>query len=91
VVIGAVRRHNAHVSRAARVRKVPTNLSLRADLVARAKELGLNLSQLVEQTLEARIREAEGQAWLAENKEAIEAYNEHVATHGTFGDRWRRF
>jgi antitoxin CcdA len=29
--------------------------------------------------------------WLAENREAIEAYNEHVSRHGVFSDGLRGF
>ncbi|HVK85868.1 MAG TPA: type II toxin-antitoxin system CcdA family antitoxin [Kofleriaceae bacterium] len=72
-------------------RKQAINLSLRPELVERARALGLNLSQVVDAALERALREHERAAWLAENKEAIEAYNEHVAKHGLFSDRWRRF
>ncbi len=72
-------------------RKVPTNLSLRADLVERAKALGLNLSDVVESTLEAVIAAAEQSRWLAENQEAIEYYNAFVEKHGVFGEEHRTF
>lgn len=72
-------------------RKVPTNLSLRTDLVERAKALGLNLSDVVESTLEAVIAAAEQSRWLAENEEAIEYYNAFVEKHGVFGEEHRRF
>lgn len=72
-------------------RKAPTNLSIRADLVRKAKALKLNLSELLESSLEAAILEAEERAWLATNREAIDAYNAAVATRGVFSDGWRRF
>jgi antitoxin CcdA len=72
-------------------RKVPTNLSLRADLARRAKALGINLSELLEAALTHAIAEAERAAWLAENREAIDAYNARVGERGVFGDGWRRF
>lgn len=72
-------------------RKTPTNLSLRSDLVRRAKELGLNLSDVVDTALEAAIKAAEGKAWLQENREAITEYNALVAKRGLFGDGRRRF
>jgi antitoxin CcdA len=75
----------------ARSRKAPTNVSIRADLAARAKELGLNLSALLEVALEEAIREAERAQWIAENKEAIEHYNERIRKHGLFSDRYRKF
>jgi antitoxin CcdA len=72
-------------------RKVPTNVSVRADLVRRAKRLGINLSGLLESALEEAIRKVEREEWLAENKDAIEAYNRHVEKHGLFSDQWRKF
>jgi antitoxin CcdA len=72
-------------------RKTPTNLSVRADLVKRAKALELNLSQVLEGALEEAIRRAEREAWLAENRDAIDEYNQRVAARGVFSDRWRRF
>lgn len=74
-----------------RARKTPTNLSLRADLVQRAKSLKINLSSVVESALESEIRTREQAAWLAENRDAIRAYNDRVQREGVFGDRIRRF
>ncbi len=74
-----------------RARKTATNLSVRADLVRRARELKLNLSEVLESALERAIRDAERAGWLEENREAIDAYNAHVAKHGVFSDDWRRF
>ncbi len=71
--------------------KTPTNLSLRAALVQRAKRLGLNLSDVVETALEAAIRDVERASWLAENQDAIAAYNAFIAKHGLFGDDQRLF
>lgn len=72
-------------------RKTPTNLSLRADLVRRARELKINLSAVLEAALEQAVRAAEREAWLAENAEAIDDYNARVAKLGVFSDDWRRF
>lgn len=76
---------------ARRTRKTPTNLSLRIDLVQRAKALGLNLSEVVESALEKAIREAEQARWLAENEKAIDYYNAFVEEHGLFGEEFRQF
>jgi antitoxin CcdA len=76
---------------ASKARKTPTNLSIREDLVARAKQLGLNLSQVVEGAIEEAIRAVEREQWLAENREAIDGYNSQVEKHGLFSDTWRRF
>jgi antitoxin CcdA len=76
---------------ARRARKTPTNLSLRIDLVQRAKALGLNLSEVVESALETAIRKAEQARWLAENKDAIDYYNAFIEEHGIFGEEFRQF
>jgi antitoxin CcdA len=74
-----------------RTSKSPTNLSLRSDLVRRARKLGLNLSELVDAALENAIKEAEGKAWLDENREAIAEYNKLIAKRGVFSNGRRRF
>jgi len=84
---GSVRRSK----RATPPRKAATNLSVRVDLVRRAKALKLNLSKLLETALVAAIREHERKTWVAENTESIDAYNMQVARHGLFSDEWRRF
>ncbi|TMQ16426.1 MAG: acetoacetyl-CoA synthase [Deltaproteobacteria bacterium] len=76
---------------ARRARKTATNLSLRTDLVQRAKALDLNLSEVVERALEHEIVRAEQARWLAENKDAIEYYNSFVEKHGLFGEEFRQF
>jgi antitoxin CcdA len=77
--------------KAAQVRKVPTNLSVRSDLVRRAKSLNINLSELLEEALEGAVRERERDEWLSENDQAISDYNEAVSQRPLFGDDWRRF
>ncbi len=72
-------------------RKRPTNVTVRADLVRRAKALGLNLSGLLEEAIERAIREAERQKWLEDNREAFRDANEHFEKHGLFSDDWREF
>lgn len=71
--------------------KRPVNLSLDADLVARAKALDVNLSQILEQQLVEIVRRAEETAWRRENAEAIDAYNQRVEQDGVFGEEWRTF
>jgi antitoxin CcdA len=73
------------------MRTAPTTLSLRIDLVHRAKALDLNLSDVVEDALEKAILAAEQTRWLAENNDAIEYYNAFVEKHGLFGEEFRQF
>lgn len=71
--------------------KQATNLSIRSELLAQAKTMDINLSQLFETCLEQRVAAHSKQAWLAKNKPAIEAYNASVEKQGVFSHRWRRF
>lgn len=75
----------------ARPTKTPTNVSLRSDLVQRAKALRINLSQLFEQALEEALKERERAEWRERNADAIDDYNDRVAERGVFSDEWRRF
>ena len=74
-----------------RARKIATNLSARADIVAEAKALGVNLSEVFESAVIEAVRRKRQAAWLADNREAIESYNARVARDGLFSDAWRRF
>ena len=58
------------------------NLTVNAALLERAKQSGLNLSQLFEASLSAQLRKTEAERWYAENREAIDAYNERVERDG---------
>ena len=51
--------------------KKSANLSVNSDLLAQAKQLGINLSALMEQTLAQRVKELKVQAWLEDNRGAI--------------------
>lgn len=71
--------------------KKPTNLSINADLLRRAKEERINLSQTLELRLAELLREKNTRRWRDENREALEEYNRRVEAHGAFSDGLRRF
>lgn len=72
--------------------KKPTNLSINSDLLKKARELDIdNLSAVLEQALAEQVKERQRERWLAENREAIAAYNAHVDQHGVFSDGLRNF
>lgn len=71
--------------------KKATNLSVNQDLLRQARDLGLNLSGVLEERLVEIISQARRDAWLAENQDAIQEYNEHIASRGAFSDALRRF
>jgi antitoxin CcdA len=71
--------------------KKATNLSLRVDLLEEARARKINLSQMLERTLEAELKKQHEVEWREQNQAAIEAYNQHVEEHGLFSDRFRTF
>ena len=70
--------------------KRATNLSVNSDLLRRARQTS-RLSATLEQALADEVRRRQRDAWLDENRAAIDAYNEAVEKHGTFSDTLRRF
>jgi antitoxin CcdA len=71
--------------------KRPANLTINAKLLDKARHLGINLSQTLEERLAEIVREAEAAEWLAANRKAIEAYNARVAREGVWSDGLRGF
>jgi antitoxin CcdA len=68
-----------------------TNVTLPESLLRDAKEMGINLSQACERGLATEVADIRRQRWLAENRDAIEAWNEHVAAHGLPLASFRQF
>lgn len=77
------------MNRSANALKKPTNVTIRSDLLEQARALKINLSQEFEQHLEHVVRKHQGEQWLRENQEAIEAYNRHVEEHGLWNEEYR--
>ena len=71
--------------------KRAVNVSVNADLAAKAKSLGVNLSEALETRLAELVAAAERQTWLTENAAAIDAYNERVAEGAILSDFERPF
>ena len=71
--------------------KKPTNLSLQAYLLAEAKALDLNVSAELNKALAEIVKRKRAERWLAENREAIEAYNRHIERDGLWSDGLRTF
>jgi len=71
--------------------KKAANLSINSDLLRIARRLRVNLSRELERRLEEILAERRRERWLEENREAIDAYNEHVERHGVFSDGLRGF
>jgi len=71
--------------------KKPTNVSINSDLLAKAKDLKINLSSTLEAALAELVNAKQRELWRNQNKNAIEAYNQLVDEHGTFSDDLRSF
>ena len=71
--------------------KRAANVSVNQGLLDEAKALDINLSATLERALEVEVRARKREKWLAENREAIAAYNHHVEEHGIFSDHVRLF
>jgi len=61
------------------------------DLLEKARELGVDLASLLEEALASEVQRRRRDAWLEENRQAIEAYNELVARDGVFSTGLRGF
>ena len=71
--------------------KRAANVSVRADLLQKARVHEINLSRALEERLEELIRQKEREVWLARNRAAIEAYNRRIEREGVFSDGLRTF
>lgn len=71
--------------------KKPTNVSIDRELLETARAHGINLSATLEEALRNRIRMLRASQWLAENRAAIDLYNDSVLREGTFSDGLRSF
>ena len=67
--------------------KSACNTSVDAALLAEAKALNISPSVVLEQALRKAVSQAKAELWQAQNAEAIAAYNQQVAEHGTFAER----
>lgn len=58
------------------------NVTVRADLIERARAAKLNLSSVIEESLELKLRKAEAERWAEENAEAIAYHNARIERDG---------
>ena len=79
-----------HERIAAKPRKA-VNLSLDPDLVADAKDAGINLSQTCEAALTVALKKEREARWIEENWDAIQSTNAWVEKHGLPLAKYRVF
>jgi antitoxin CcdA len=62
--------------------KKATNLSLNSKVLEAARELGINISQTVDDLLAREVRRRAIARWVAENGAIVDAYNRRIDTQG---------
>ena len=68
------------------VKKRAVNLFVDAELLDEARRMRINVSETLERRLRTIVRAEQEKRWLEQNRAAIEAYNQRVATHGLLAD-----
>lgn len=68
-----------------------TNVSLSAQLIEEARELGISVSRACEAGLAAEVKKAREAKWIEENWEAIQSWNAWVDEHGLPLAKYRMF
>lgn len=71
--------------------KKPTNLSLNADVLSMARELGMNVSRTVDALLAEEVKRQYWLRWNEQNREAIDQYNERIEREGLPLAQYRTF
>ena len=78
-------------SKPQKTKKRATNVTVDESLLQQARELGINISAVLQKGLEQEVRERLRDRWLEDNRAAIDGYNARLARSGTFSDGLRRF
>jgi antitoxin CcdA len=78
-------------SAAAPASKRAVNLSLNAQVLDRARAMGLNVSATVDALLAKEVERLYWERWNEENKEAVAHYNARIAREGLPLARYRAF
>ena len=79
--------HNGHIGRGpAPGPKRAVNVSVDAAILGVAKEMGVNLSQTLEDALRKLTEDERIRRWQEENRESIESYNALIERAGVFGE-----
>jgi len=72
-------------------KKKSVNLSINSELLAKAREQDINLSQTLENCLIELLKKRQGENWVRENESAISEYNKRIEKEGVFSDGLRTF
>jgi antitoxin CcdA len=70
-------------------RKRAVNVTVDEHVLAEARQLGLNLSQLLEDELRKRVTEERTRRFQEEHREAFDAHNRFIEKHGIWSAKHR--
>ena len=70
-------------------RKRAVNVTVDEYVLADAKQLGMNLSQVLEDELRRRVKEEKNRRFDEEHREALEAHNTFIERHGIWSKKYR--
>lgn len=68
-----------------------TNVSIDAELLTQARDVGINLSATLESKLAELLKAERERRWIEENRAGFEAANRLLETHGLWSDGRRLF
>lgn len=71
--------------------KKPTNLTLNTRVLEMAREMGMNISQTVDELLAAEVQRRYWERWNEDNKQAIAEYNARIASEDLPLAKYRSF
>ncbi|MEO3432727.1 type II toxin-antitoxin system CcdA family antitoxin [Inquilinus sp. CAU 1745] len=71
--------------------KRAANVSISRELLDEARKLRVNVSQAAEQGLSRAVAERRAEAWLEENRDALESSNQYVEKNGLPLAKYRQF
>jgi antitoxin CcdA len=71
--------------------KKPTNLTLNTRVLEVARDMGMNISQTVDELLAAEVQRRYWERWNEDNKQAIAEYNARIASEDLPLAKYRTF
>ncbi len=71
--------------------KKPTNLTLNTRVLEMARDMGMNISQTVDELLAAEVQRRYWERWNEDNKQAIAEYNARIASEDLPLAKYRTF
>ncbi|MFZ4855457.1 MAG: type II toxin-antitoxin system CcdA family antitoxin [Desulfuromonadaceae bacterium] len=74
-----------------KLQKKSANLSISIDLLQIAKEDNLNLSKMLEESLQLYKKKKQEKEWIDKNKKAFDDYNRMINENGLYSDERRLF